>query len=326
MEVHGKPNLLITCKILNICTVTRKKHHLIEYMMMTFRYLQNLLNLRIIVTILFVVVTIFVSIISALRDTQSSFILIEWMWIFSSNLGNFVSKSSSLLPFGLAFWAGIAAAFNPCGFPLLPTYLLMYLRTVENSDNISLIYKLFHACLLGIIMSSGCMVLFLAVGVALGAGVHFIVDYLDFVIFIVGFIMCILGGWMIIRGQLYFIPVQQGSNYITSFNVSGNLNYFLWGLGYGLVSLGCTLPVFLAVSGISFISSSITGVVLQFLLYGLGMSLVIIIMMILISITREATSRIRILVPYMIYVGPILMVLTGGYLIYYWIKVSELLS
>ena len=295
---------------------------------MTFRYLQKSLNLRTIVAILFVIVTIFVSIISAylgLRDTESSFVLIEWMWVFSSNLGNFVSKGSSFLPLGLAFWAGIAAAFNPCGFPLLPTYLLMYLRTVENSDNTSLIHRLFHACLLGIIMSAGCIVLFLAVGIALGVGVHFIVDYLDFVIFIIGLIMCILGGWMIIRGQLYFISVQRSSNYITSLNVSGNLNYFLWGLGYGLVSLGCTLPVFLAVSGISFISSSITHVI-QFLLYGLGMSLVVIIMMIFISITREATSRIRILVPYMIYVGPVLMVLTGGYLIYYWITVSELLS
>ena len=296
---------------------------------MTFRYLQKSLNLRTIVAILFVIVTIFVSIISAylgLRDTESSFVLIEWMWVFSSNLGNFVSKGSSFLPLGLAFWAGIAAAFNPCGFPLLPTYLLMYLRTVENSDNTSLIHRLFHACLLGIIMSAGCIVLFLAVRIALGVGVHFIVDYLDFVIFIIGLIMCILGGWMIIRGQLYFKSVQQSSNYITSLNVSGNLNYFLWGLGYGLVSLGCTLPVFLAVSGISFISSSITHVILQFLLYGLGMSLVVIIMMIFISITREATSRIRILVPYMIYVGPVLMVLTGGYLIYYWITVSELLS
>jgi cytochrome c biogenesis protein CcdA len=158
----------------------------------------------------------------------------------------------------------------------------------------------------------------------LGAGVHFIVDYVDFVIFVVGIIMCILGGWMIIRGQLYFLSVQRGSNYITSFNVSGNLNYFFWGIGYGLVSLGCTLPVFLAVSGISLISSSITSVILQFLLYGFGMSLVLTIMMVLISITSEGVSRIRILVPYMTYVGPILMVLTGGYLIYYWIKVSEL--
>jgi len=65
-------------------------------------------------------------------------------------------------------------------------------------------------------------------------------------------------------------------------------------------------------------------VILQFLLYGLGMSLVIMIMMVLISITSEGVSRIRILVPYLIYIGPILMVLTGGYLIYYWIKVSEL--
>ena len=291
---------------------------------MTLRYLHKFLNLRIMVTSLFVVVTIFVSVVSALRDTQSSFILIEGLWTLSSNLGNFVLKGSSFLPFGLAFWAGIAAAFNPCGFPLLPTYLLMYLRSVGNSSNTSLIHKLFYACLLGIIMSFGCVVLFIAVGAVIGVGVHFIVDYLDFVIFVVGIIMCFLGGWMLVRGQLYFLSVQRGSNYITSFNVPANLTYFLWGIGYGLVSLGCTLPVFLAVSGISLISSSITSVVLQFLLYGLGMSLVIMIMMVLISITSEGVSRIRILVPYLIYIGPILMVLTGGYLIYYWIKVSEL--
>ena len=50
---------------------------LLDIFRMTLRYLHKFLNLRIMVTSLFVVVTIFVSVVSALRDTQSSFILIE---------------------------------------------------------------------------------------------------------------------------------------------------------------------------------------------------------------------------------------------------------
>jgi cytochrome c-type biogenesis protein len=51
--------------------------------------------------------------------------------------------------------------------------------------------------------------------------------------------------------------------------------YLAYGLAYALASLGCTLPVFLSVVGTSLQVHGLADAVGQFLLFGLGMGIII---------------------------------------------------
>ena len=41
----------------------------------------------------------------------------------SGNSGSFFGSLGIIAPLGFAFGAGVAAAFNPCGFAMLPAYM-----------------------------------------------------------------------------------------------------------------------------------------------------------------------------------------------------------
>ncbi|HEX6337128.1 MAG TPA: hypothetical protein VFZ85_09245, partial [Jiangellaceae bacterium] len=51
----------------------------------------------------------------------------------SSWFSNTIDDLGSALPLGFAFAAGTVSAFNPCGFPLLPTYLGLFLAEGSGS-------------------------------------------------------------------------------------------------------------------------------------------------------------------------------------------------
>ena len=72
-----------------------------------------------------------------------------------------VGGLGSLAGFGFAFGAGLAAAFNPCGFAMLPAYMGLYLG-VGNEEETSFVGQLFKALLIGITVTVGFILLFAA--------------------------------------------------------------------------------------------------------------------------------------------------------------------
>ena len=105
-------------------------------------------------------------------------------------------------------------------------------------------------------------------------------------------------------------------------NVRG---YFLFGLSYGTASLSCTLPIFLAVIGTSFAVSSIATSIGQFVLYALGMGLIIITLTIGMALFKGAmVGAFRKALPYIAPVGSWLMVVAGTYIVFYWLTVGDL--
>jgi cytochrome c-type biogenesis protein len=91
----------------------------------------------------------------------------------------------------------------------------------------------------------------------------------------------------------------------------------LFGVGYGAASLGCTLPLFLTIVGASIGGTTITA----FVAYGIGMTVVLMAIAVLVALAREGTARaLRPLLPYLARVSGVLLTLAGGYLIYYWVR------
>ena len=91
----------------------------------------------------------------------------------------------------------------------------------------------------------------------------------------------------------------------------------LFGVGYGAASLGCTLPLFLTIVGVSLGGTTVT----TFVAYGTGMTVVLMAISVLVALAREGVARaMRPLLPYLGRVSGALLTLAGGYLIYYWAR------
>ncbi len=90
----------------------------------------------------------------------------------------------------------------------------------------------------------------------------------------------------------------------------------LFGVGYGAASLGCTLPLFLALVGASLGGAKLTA----FVAYGIGMAVVLMALSVLVALAREATRLVRPALPYMGRIAGVLLLASGGYLFYYWAR------
>jgi hypothetical protein len=92
----------------------------------------------------------------------------------------------------------------------------------------------------------------------------------------------------------------------------------LFGVAYGAASLGCTLPIFLALVGASLGADKIA----VFLAYGVGMALVLMALAVAVALAREGAARaIRPLLPHVRALSGLLLALSGAYLVYYWGRV-----
>ena len=131
---------------------------------------------------------------------------------------------------------------------------------------------------------------------------------------------------MVGGGKLYTGIAAQAASRMGDPGKTSIRGYFIFGLSYGTASLSCTLPVFLAVVGTSLAVSSVLASLGQFLLYALGMGLVILVLTLGIAFFRGAmVGALREVMPYVQPVGSWLMVVAGAYIVFYWLTIGGLL-
>ena len=102
--------------------------------------------------------------------------------------------------------------------------------------------------------------------------------------------------------------------------------YFIFGISYGIASLSCTLPIFMAVVGISVAGVGASSVLLDFLLFALGMGLVI--LALTLGIAFFKTTMLGVLkksLPYIQPLGAFLMLIAGTYIVFYWLTIGDLI-
>ena len=86
---------------------------------------------------------------------------------------------------------------------------------------------------------------------------------------------------------------------------------------YGLVSLGCSLPIFLVLVGWAFSSQGALGGLREFISYGLGMGSVIVVVSFAGALAKGAIiRRLRSLMPWMRWITGIVLIVAGVYIIY----------
>ena len=103
-----------------------------------------------------------------------------------------------------------------------------------------------------------------------------------------------------------------------SLGLSAIANAVPWlGLATGAAWLGCTLPIFLALVGASLGAAKLT----IFAAYAAGMMLVLMALAVTVAFTRQGLARfLRRLLPHIGRLAGLLLLASGGYLLYYWYR------
>ncbi|MBT3941719.1 MAG: cytochrome c biogenesis protein CcdA [Chloroflexi bacterium] len=235
-----------------------------------------------------------------------------------------VDSLSSLLPLGFAFTVGMVATVNPCGFVMLPAYLGLYIGTDSGDESVRLDRRMARAGTVSLSVGLGFILLFGIVGVVITSVTSSIVQYFDWIGLGVGILMGGTAAYVLAGGKLYNNFAQNTGSKIGDPRDTTLIGYFLFGVSYAVASLGCTLPLFLAV-----VASSATGSFLfgasQFVSYALGMAVLFTALTLSVALFQGAMIKwVRKAIPYVQPVSAVLLLLAGAYLIFYWLTVGGL--
>lgn len=150
----------------------------------------------------------------------------------------------SLVLYG--FTAGAVATVNPCGFALLPAW---FAREIAAHGDRPLAVRLMRAVLAGGVVSLGFVSVFLLVGLVFATGAAWLGRILPWIGVALGQALAAIGaGW--VSG----LRLPGGRFATRCRRANEKYGAFGFGLSYGLVSISCTLPVFTAVAGMSFLA------------------------------------------------------------------------
>ena len=244
--------------------------------------------------------------------------------------GGSSSRLGSIAPLGIfAFAAGMVATVNPCGFAMLPAYLGLYLGSNDSrASSRNPVPRLAKALLIGLVVTSGFVLLFGITGIVFLAGAEAISDFIGWIGLSIGILLTIGGSWLLGGGKLYSSFASRAASHMGNPGQVSVRGYFMFGLSYGTASLSCTLPIFLSVVGVgvTLTSATILDSLGQFVLYALGMGLVIVLMTLGMAIFKEATvGFLRKTLPLVQPLGAVLMIVAGAYVVYYWLTIGGLI-
>lgn len=212
---------------------------------------------------------------------------------------------------GLAFAAGLVAALNPCGFALLPAYLLLVVRGERSSRPVAALGRAVAATL-GMVL--GFVVVFGAFGLLTISAGSTVQRYLPYVTVAIGLVLICLGGWLL-AGRELAVPKSFGPRWAPTARLGSMFGY---GVSYAIASLSCTVGPFLAVTGAGLRSGSALDGIAVYAAYVAGLALVVGVLA-LAAATANATlvERMRRLLPFVNRIGGALLILVGLYIGYY---------
>lgn len=221
------------------------------------------------------------------------------------------------LPLGYAFAAGMVAAVNPCGVLLLPS-LAAYALARSGPAGGSAGNRLARALALGLVATLGFVLLFGGVGLAIGTGGYALARAFPYGGLAIGLGLVGLGTWLALTGRAFGIPAASRV-WERARPDPGLRAFFGFGVAYGVCSLACTLPVFLAVVGSAVASGRFTAAVGRFVGYALGMGTVLTAVLLGTALFEAAVARwVRAVVPYVHRLAAAFLVGAGVFLVGYW--------
>lgn len=216
---------------------------------------------------------------------------------------------------GLAFAAGLVAALNPCGFAMLPAYLLLVVRG-QGSGAGSGAAAAGRALAATAGMALGFLTVFGAFGVLTVSAATTVQRWLPYATVGVGVVLIGLGVWLLSGRELSALtPRSLGPRWAPTARLGSMYGY---GVSYAIASLSCTIGPFLAVTAAGLRGGSVVTGVAIYLAYSAGLTLVVGVLAVAAATASTAmVDRLRRVLPFVNRIGGALLLLVGLYVAYY---------
>ncbi len=255
-----------------------------------------------------------------------------------------IAPAQQLGLIAFALIAGMLAFFSPCSFPLLPGYITYYFKVGADAQKkmeegkedkgLSKGQQVMTGLKLGTVSGLGIVLVYFVLGIIviplLFLGVTATGDALTYFKPVVGTIL-------VVMGLLTLFDIAINIGYITApfrrlkdkiwpskgpkkltFNTTG---LFLYGVGYGSASAGCSAPTFIALVVIAVSTGSAVDTVVTFMvfLFSLWVLMAVVSVVLTVSEERVKTGMMR----YYIWikrVTGVVFIIAGAYLLYLFLE------
>lgn len=212
--------------------------------------------------------------------------------------------------------AGALAMLNPCAFPLLPAFLSFYVgadeRQLPQASN-----RIAQGLLVGLLVAGGSLGVFTVVGLPIAYGVTLVADALPWAGMAIGLTLCTVGA-LGLAGKRIGLPA---ANPLRPRDDRRLQTILVFGAGYAVASLGCTLPVFLTLLAAAGAGGP-AGLLAVFAAYGGGMALLLMALSVAAALLNRGLARgLGRVLPHMHRIAGGLLVVAGTYLTYFWARV-----
>ena len=185
--------------------------------------------------------------------------------------------------FALALVAGAVAAFNPCGFALLPAYLGLLVAAPDEGRSAAVRRAVRFAA--GMTVGfAGVFGLASLIMIPVAAALQ---RYLPVLTVLIGGVLLGLG-IRLLAGRGLALPGLAGRGSAPTGSWPSQLGF---GVSFALASLSCTLAPFLAVTAGSLRGAGPVGVVGAFLVYALGMGTVVLVLSLAVASAQGSLVR-----------------------------------
>ena len=188
------------------------------------------------------------------------------------------------------FSLGLVAAFNPCGFALLPAYLSYFIGVESGgpqpASGARTLGAMLRAIGVALTLTAGFIAVFGAFGLlfetVLSQGT--VLDHIGYVTIAIGAIMALLGLWLL-TGRAINLRLPK-MNRGTGGRGLGSV--FMFGISYAVVSLSCTIGLFIAAVATSFSSDGVADGTANFVAYAIGMGAVMTFLTLALALARTS--------------------------------------
>jgi cytochrome c-type biogenesis protein len=222
----------------------------------------------------------------------------------------------------LSFIRGMVAAVNPCGFILLPTYL-MYFLGMQGAAPGTQRATMRRALLVSLAVSAGFLSVFLVAGVISYNFTNWINENAKYATGAIGLALLVLGVAMLFGYKLPFMTPTISTGDAPERTMRA---MFVFGIAYAVASIGCTIGLFIATVFSTTAREGVVAGVGNVVAYGAGMALLV--SALTVALASANTSLLKFLRGSLRFVDRIaagFVVLSGLYLLwyFYWVDIRE---
>ncbi len=225
--------------------------------------------------------------------------------------------------FAYSFILGVLAAVNPCGFVLLPAYLLYFLgldNSVANDTGIETSRRAPLVRALGVsgAVSAGFIAVFIVIGTISRLFTQWIELNAKYAGFAIGIALLVMGVAMLWGWKPSFSTPRIGSG-VGARKDRTFVAMFGFGVAYAVASIGCTIGFLTtAIFGSIGVHGFLSGVI-SIVLYGVGMALLVSALTVTLAFAKGGLLRVlRGGLRYFDRIAAGFIVATGLYLSMYW--------